>query len=319
MNTRKGLRLCTAVAVLLALAGCSSPKTSGSTAISQAAASVASSASEDTVSLSDILELGAKYLSNLNFEGAIIEYTAVLKADAGNKNALAGLYAAYAAKGETEQANGIYEKAEQILGNDTLLLPYVLDDADIISENGGGSDVYKSLSDRYLDLMGDGFDESENSLEQIGNAWLDSDPQNPDAYVPLSVFYKQSGDEAKLANLSQLAEENGLALDAVNDSIIAAAGEDYVITIDAGDPDGGYTVTIDTGGSGKIKVNVSSGTTAQDVASQATSQAVDNATSQVLNDAGIDPNSPGADAAANLISSTLNAGLGAMDDSNDIP
>lgn len=302
MNTCKGLRLCAAAMVLLELTACSTPKSSvqDQTVDSQIASSAASSETE-TMSLSDTLELGAKYLSSLNFESAIIQFTAVLDADASNKNALAGLYAAYAASGKTEQANDIFDKAEEILGNDTLFLPYVLDDAGVVSENGGGSDVYRSLADRYLNSMGDEFDESENSLESIGNAWLDADPENPDAYVPLSVYYTRSGNDDKLAELTQMAEENGLDVDTVNASIIEVAGEGYVIKMDAGDL-------------GEIEITVTPETDPEDVSKQATSQAVSNATSDIMEGAGIDPNAPGGDAAQQLINDTLMEGLSALYD-----
>lgn len=292
MKTRKGLALCAAALALAMLAGCGTKKSS-STSSSQSAVSTAA------VSLSDTLELGAKYLSSLNFEGAILQYTAVLKADSGNKDALAGLYAAYAASGETEQAESVFDEAEQLFDDITLFLPYVLDDAGLVSENGGGSDVFKSLSDHYLSQVDDMGDESENSLEQIGQAWLDADPQNPDAYVPLSVYYQQNGDDEDISNLTALAEKNGVTIDDVNAAIKVAAGEGYTITTDAGDL-------------GEIEITVTPDTTPKDVTSQATSQAVNNATSEVLRDAGIDSSSPGADIAEQMIKDTLNQGLSAM-------
>lgn len=62
-------------------------------------------------SVEDTLELGNKYLSNLDYDAAIREYGNVLQIDPMNEEALTGLAMSYAGLGNIEQAEQIFEIA----------------------------------------------------------------------------------------------------------------------------------------------------------------------------------------------------------------
>lgn len=196
------------IAALLAgviLAGCS-PRNAMST--------LSVSADEETssiFSLTKVLDLGTNYLISLDYENAILQYIEIIEHEPSNKDAYAGLYAAYSAQGMTADAERVLAQAQEQFASDDDFLPEFLDSAKLVFSHGGGSAPYRMLSDHYLDLS----DEALPHLRSIGNAWLEQDPTNYEPYAVLGSFYARQNEDDQLTALLLDAEENGIDLDEI--------------------------------------------------------------------------------------------------------
>lgn len=162
-------------------------------------------------SLTKVLDLGTNYLISLDYDNAILQYIEIIEHEPSNKDAYAGLYAAYSAQGKAEEAKRVLEQAKEQFAEEDDFLPEFLDSAKLVFSHGGGSAPYRMLSDHYLDLS----DESSLSLQSIGNAWLEQDPTNYEPYAVLSTYYARQSDDDQLLALLLDAEENGLDLDEI--------------------------------------------------------------------------------------------------------
>ena len=74
--------------------------------------------SAEAKKLNESLDLGDKYLSELNYEQAVVAYLAVIEIDPKNIDALVGLADAYIAQGEYDEAVSVLEDALENLGGD---------------------------------------------------------------------------------------------------------------------------------------------------------------------------------------------------------
>ncbi len=68
----------------------------------------------EVFSLAKVLNLGANYLTSLDYDNAILQYIDIIQHDPTNKEAYAGLYAAYAAQGKADEANKVFEQAQEV-------------------------------------------------------------------------------------------------------------------------------------------------------------------------------------------------------------
>lgn len=185
------------------LAGCS-PRNAMST--------LSVSADEETssiFSLTKVLDLGTNYLISLDYENAILQYIEIIEHEPSNKDAYAGLYAAYSAQGMTADAERVLAQAQEQFADDDDFLPEFLDSAKLVFSHGGGNAPFRMLSDHYLS------DEASPYLQSIGNAWLEQDPKNYEPYAVLSSFYAQRNEDDQLMALLSDAEENGIDLDEI--------------------------------------------------------------------------------------------------------
>lgn len=267
----KKVKAAAAIAVFLAasiLTGCS-PRSSMST-LSVEADSEASS----IFSLTKVLDLGTNYLVSLDYENAILQYIDIIEHDPKNKEAYAGLYAAYAALGKTEEAKDIFNQAQEEFKDDADFLPQFLDDAKLVYENGGGSDPFRMLSDQYWDDVNSIF------AEDVGSAWLAAEPDNADPYALLCAHYAGTGDEDKLNAMLADAEENGISLDTINTAVETNSDGTCTLTLQLDDGSG-------KGGKTTVKVDIAPGEDAKTVTGEIAGKAADNAASKAVEKSGL--------------------------------
>lgn len=267
----KKVKAAAAIAVFLAasiLTGCS-PRSSMST-LSVEADSEASS----IFSLTKVLDLGTNYLVSLDYENAILQYIDIIEHDPKNKEAYAGLYAAYAALGKTEEAKDIFNQAQEEFKDDADFLPQFLDDAKLVYENGGGSDPFRMLSDQYWDDVNSIF------AEDVGSAWLAAEPDNADPYALLCAHYAGMGDDDKLNAMLADAEENGISLDTINTVVEANSDGTCTLTLQLDDGSGKGSKTT-------VKVDIAPGEDAKTVTGEIAGKAADNAASKAVEKSGL--------------------------------
>lgn len=205
MSKSKLLGITAALLAGVILVGCS-PRSAMST--------LSISADDDTssiFSLTKVLDLGTNYLISLDYENAILQYIEIIEHEPSNKDAYAGLYAAYSAQGKTADAERVLEQAKEQFADDDDFLPEFLDSAKLVFSHGGGSAPYRMLSDHYLDLS----DEASPYLRSIGTSWLELDPTNYEPYAVLGSFYARQNDEDQIMALLLDAEENGIDLNEI--------------------------------------------------------------------------------------------------------
>lgn len=279
----------------------------------QASGQTPASAVTVLASLSNTLSLGTKYLSELSYDSAILQYTAVIQEDPQNLEAYAGLYAAYAASGRMEEANDVLDAAQEAIGDDALLIPVILEDADMIYTNGGGLDAIRYLSDRYAEKL----DETNGVLlEQINRAWVDKEPENAEAYVALCLLYANQGDQEQMNALLGKAEENGTDMDALNTRVVARSDGKVTLQIQVNN------LEIETPGSeGKktetpITVEVPVDSEKPMDAQEVTTQISEGITSQMIEDviesSGIDLDSFAGQVATDMAQSMMDSVLGSV-------
>lgn len=172
-------------------------------------------------SLTKVLDLGANYLVSLDYENAIQQYVEIIRHDPQNKDAYAGLYAAYSALGKKDEAKDVLDKAKQEFGSEGEIMDLLINDADLVLENGGGDSVFRDLSDRYMADLADLDAENSAWVQNIGDAWLAADPSSTEPYAVLSTLYLANGEDDKVNDLMDKAEENGIAFDNIKTSVEA--------------------------------------------------------------------------------------------------
>ena len=111
-------------------------------------------------SVEDTLELGNKYLSNLDYDAAIREYGNVLQIDPMNEEALTGLAMSYAGLGNIEKAEQIFENALAETESTDVWKSY----AEILEESGNYRKAAQLVS---LVLEKEDIEENYAWLEQI--------------------------------------------------------------------------------------------------------------------------------------------------------
>lgn len=168
----KKAKIIAAVAIVLSAAvlmGCS-PRNAMSTLSTESDSETA-----EVFSLTKVLDLGTNYLVSLDYENAILQYIDIIQHDPKNKEAYAGLYAAYAAQGKTDEASEVLNKAQEVFENDAEFLPEFLKDANLVYENGGGNSPFQFLSNQYWD------DTNSIFAKDVSDAWLEAEPDTGDA------------------------------------------------------------------------------------------------------------------------------------------
>lgn len=149
----------------------------------------------EVFSLTKVLDLGTNYLVSLDYENAILQYIDIIQHDPKNKEAYAGLYAAYAAQGKTDEANEVLNKAQEVFEDDAEFLPEFLKDADLIYKNGGGNGPFQVLSDQYWNDVDSLF------AENVSHAWLEAEPDNAEPYALLGAYYSAQDDKNGIIEL----------------------------------------------------------------------------------------------------------------------
>lgn len=297
----KKTKAAAAIAVFLAasiLTGCS-PRSSMST-LSVEADSEASS----IFSLTKVLDLGTNYLVSLDYENAILQYIDIIEHDPKNKEAYAGLYAAYAALGKTEEAGKIFDQAQEEFKNDADFLPQFLDDAELVFKSGGGNDPFKLLSDRYWDDINSEF------AEDVGTAWLAVEPDSADPYALLCAHYAGTGNEEKLNAMLTDAEENGISFDAINAAVEVNSDGTSTLTLQLDDGSGNGSKTT-------VKVDIAPGDDARTVTGEIAGKTADNAASKAVEKSGL--TGEAASVANSMAQEALRKGLGAAGTSPTAP
>ncbi len=279
----------------LVLTGCGGKKASSVPEISvPVSSSSAVTAASEVFSVSDALNFGTKYLGTLSYENAIVQYMAILEHDPTNKEAYAGLYAAYVGAGETEKAQEVLEQASEALGSEDEILPYIIEDGRLVYNGGGGSGVMGAAADWYADL------DEENSarvsnLEAISEAWRDMEPGNPEAYEALALAYAQQSNASQLEWLQEIARSNGVDVDELNSAVSSRSNGEYTIYI----------------GSSSVAVEITPETTPSDIQNQILGNEVENAASSIAKESFPD-NPAAASAADSMIQEALRQGLSAL-------
>ena len=99
MKSKKIIVAALVAVAAIVLAGCS-PRSSMATLSTDSDSETA-----EVFSLAKVLNLGTNYLTSLDYDNAILQYIDIIQHDPTNKEAYAGLYAAYAAQGKADEAN----------------------------------------------------------------------------------------------------------------------------------------------------------------------------------------------------------------------
>ena len=288
----------TAVAAVLAaalLTGCG-PRNAMSTLSADDDSEVSS-----MFSLTKVLDLGTNYLVSLDYENAILQYVEIIQHDPQNKDAYAGLYAAYTALGKTDEANDVLTQAKDAFGSESEILDLLLSDADLVMENGGGDDVFRGLSDYYMGDLTD-LDETNSAwLQSVGDAWQKADPESAEPYAVLSALYLAQGDDDKVTALLDQAEENGVELDKIKTSVEAKSNGSYTLKLELeGAPED----------SKPVEVEVTPQDNAQTVTTKVAQSAASSAASKAVEESGL--TGEAADKANSMAQEALQAGLSAL-------
>lgn len=291
MKSKMIIAVTLAALTMVLLAGCS-PRSSMSTL------SVDSDSETSTIfSLTKVLDLGTNYLISLDYDNAILQYIDIIQHDPKNKEAYAGLYVAYAAQGKTEEANKVFEQAQEVFEDEADFLPGFLDDASLVFESGGGSSPFRMLSDHYWDDLKSAF------AKDVGEAWIAAEPQNADPYALLGAHYIALDDENGIEELLQNAEANGTDFNAIDTKIKTNS-------------DGSCTLTVqienfmrdESGEPTSAKVEVDAKDNAKAVTQKVAEKVADSAASKVVEESGL--TGEAASIANSMAQEALDKGLG---------
>ena len=290
----KKAKIIAAVAIVLSAAvlmGCS-PRNAMSTLSTESDSETA-----EVFSLTKVLDLGTNYLVSLDYENAILQYIDIIQHDPKNKEAYAGLYAAYAAQGKTDEANEVLNKAQEVFEDDAEFLPEFLKDADLIYKNGGGNGPFQVLSDQYWNDVDSLF------AENVSHAWLEAEPDNAEPYALLGAYYSAQDDKNGIIELLKKAEENGVDFNAINQKVEVNS-------------DGSCTLTVqienfmqeENGKNSSVKVELDSKDDAKTATQKVAEKVADSAASKVVKDSGL--TGEAANIANSMAQEALKKGLG---------
>ena len=290
----KKAKIIAAVAIVLSAAvlmGCS-PRNAMSTLSTESDSETA-----EVFSLTKVLDLGTNYLISLDYENAILQYIDIIQHDPKNKEAYAGLYAAYAAQGKTDEANEVLNKAQEVFEDDAEFLPEFLKDADLIYKNGGGNGPFQVLSDQYWNDVDSLF------AENVSHAWLEAEPDNAEPYALLGAYYSAQDDKNGIVELLKKAEENGVDFNTINQKVEVNS-------------DGSCTLTVqienfmqeENGKKSSVKVELDSKDDAKTATQKVAEKVADSAASKVVKDSGL--TGEAANIANSMAQEALKKGLG---------
>lgn len=204
MKSKKIIVAALVAVAAIVLAGCS-PRSSMATLSTDSDSETA-----EVFSLAKVLNLGTNYLTSLDYDNAILQYIDIIQHDPTNKEAYAGLYAAYAAQGKADEANKVFEQAQEVFDDEADFLPGFLDDAKLVFESGGGNVPFQMLSEHFWNDLNSVF------AKDVGEAWIAADPQNADPYALLGAHYAALDDEIGIEKLLQNAETNGVDFNTID-------------------------------------------------------------------------------------------------------
>ena len=291
MRKEKVIAVAIAALAAVSLMGCS-PRSSMST-LSIESDSEASS----VFSLTKVLDLGTNYLVSLDYDNAILQYIDIIQHDPKNKEAYAGLYAAYAAQGKVDEANDVFSQAQEVFESDADFLSAFLDDASLIFENGGGNGTYQLLSDHYWD------DTNSIFARDVGDAWLAAEPQNVDAYALLGAHYASIDDENGIETLLQNAEQNGVDFNAINTKIEKNSDGTSTLTLQIDN-----FMQSESGEKTSVQVEIKPTDNAKTTTQKVAEKVADNAASKVVEQSGL--TGEAASLANSMAQEALRKGLG---------
>lgn len=293
----KNAKIIAAVAVALSAAvlmGCS-PRNAMSTLSTESDSETAA-----VFSLTKVLDLGTNYLVSLDYENAILQYIDIIQHDPKNKEAYAGLYAAYAAQGKTDAANEIFNKAQEVFEDDADFLPEFLKDANLVYENGGGNSPFQFLSNQYWD------DTNSIFAKDVSDAWLEAEPDNAEPYALLGAYYSAQDDENGIVELLKKAEENGVDFNTINQQIEANSDGTCTLTVQIEN-----FMQEENGKNSSVKVELDSEDNAKTVTQKVAEKVADSAASKAVKDSGL--TGEAANIANSMAQEALRKGLGSTE------
>ena len=168
-------------------------------------------------------------MTSLDYDNAILQYIDIIQHDPTNKEAYAGLYAAYAAQGKADEANKVFEQAQEVFDDEADFLPGFLDDAKLVFESGGGNVPFQMLSEHFWNDLNSVF------AKDVGEAWIAADPQNADPYALLGAHYAALDDEIGIEKLLQNAETNGVDFNTIDTKIKTNSDGTCTLTVQIND------------------------------------------------------------------------------------
>ena len=250
---------------------------------------------EEIFSLTKTLDLGNSYLGTLDYQNAILQYTEILAHDPENKEAYAGVYAAYVAMGQDEKAEEILTQAGETLGDEDLIVDQILKDAELIYEKGGGVGPYQHLANWYLVKQ----EPLSEELATIGSAWLRMEPDRAEPYSLLGLYYAEQDNQDQLNDLLVLAEENGLDLNEIDAEIRTKSDGDYTIRLQ-----------IENLHPESAEVDIEAEDNAQDVVTKITEEVASDAADDVVEESGLEGEA--ADLAEKMAQDAIRQGLSSL-------
>lgn len=235
--------------------------------------------------------------ANRNYDNAILQYIDIIQHDPTNKEAYAGLYAAYAAQGKADEANKVFEQAQEVFDDEADFLPGFLDDAKLVFESGGGNVPFQMLSEHFWDDLNSVF------AKDVGEAWIAADPQNADPYALLGAHYAALDDESGIEKLLQNAETNGVDFNTIDAKIKTNSDGTCTLTVQIND-----FLKDESGQSASVSVKVDAKDNAKTVTQKVAEKAADSAASKVVEKSGLTGEAAGI--ANSMAQEALRKGLG---------
>ena len=288
MKSKKIIVAALVAVAAIVLAGCS-PRSSMATLSTDSDSETA-----EVFSLAKVLNLGTNYLTSLDYDNAILQY---IQHDPTNKEAYAGLYAAYAAQGKADEANKVFEQAQEVFDDEADFLPGFLDDAKLVFESGGGNVPFQMLSEHFWNDLNSVF------AKDVGEAWIAADPQNADPYALLGAHYAALDDEIGIEKLLQNAETNGVDFNTIDTKIKTNSDGTCTLTVQIND-----FLKDESGQSASVSVKVDAKDNAKTVTQKVAEKVADSAASKVVEKSGLTGEAAGI--ANSMAQEALRKGLG---------
>lgn len=291
MKSKKIIVAALVAVAAIVLAGCS-PRSSMATLSTDSDSETA-----EVFSLAKVLNLGTNYLTSLDYDNAILQYIDIIQHDPTNKEAYAGLYAAYAAQGKADEANKVFEQAQEVFDDEADFLSGFLDDAKLVFESGGGNVPFQMLSEHFWNDLNSVF------AKDVGEAWIAADPQNADPYALLGAHYAALDDEIGIEKLLQNAETNGVDFNTIDTKIKTNSDGTCTLTVQIND-----FLKDESGQSASVSVKVDAKDNAKTVTQKVAEKAADSAASKVVEKSGLTGEAAGI--ANSMAQEALRKGLG---------